>query len=85
MKKQASLVDCTIRGVPREGNLILEQEAAKPKVSLNQKLVEELSEATSGAKIRADFSDLVGKWTSDPAFNEVLSAGRKIDQSKWKC
>ena len=84
MKKQASLVQYTVRGVPREVDLLLRQKAAKRKVSLNQMIVEELSEATTGTKIRADFSDLVGKWTPDPAFDEVLSAGRKIDKSKWK-
>jgi hypothetical protein len=84
MKKQALLVQYTVRGVPREVDLLLRQKAAKRKVSLNQMIVEELSEATTGTKIRADFSDLVGKWTPDPAFDEVLSAGRKIDKSKWK-
>jgi len=31
-----------------------------------------------------DFSDLVGKWTPDEAFDEVLAAGRQIDWDKWK-
>jgi hypothetical protein len=37
-----------------------------------------------GQKRRADFSDLVGRWTSDPAFDEVLAAQRQIDPDKWK-
>ncbi len=84
MKKQASVVQYTIRGVPREVDVILRRKAAKRKVSLNQVLVEELSEAAIGARNRADFSDLVGKWTPDPAFDEIVAAGRQIDRDKWK-
>lgn len=84
MKKQASLVQYTIRDVPREVDLILRRKAAKRKVRLNQMLVEELSEAAIGARNRADFSDLVGKWTPDPAFDDILAASRQIDRDQWK-
>jgi hypothetical protein len=84
MKKQASLVQYTVRGVPREVDIVLRRKAAKRKVSLNQVIVEELCEAATGAVKRADFSDLVGKWTPDPAFDEILAAGRQIDRDKWK-
>jgi hypothetical protein len=33
---------------------------------------------------RADFSDLVGQWTADPAFDEIIAAQRQIDWDKWK-
>ena len=84
MKKQAPVVQYTIRGVPREVDIVLRRKAAQRKVSLNQMIVEELSESAIGARKRADFSDLVGKWTPDPAFDEILAAGRKIDRDKWK-
>jgi len=84
MKKQASLVQYTVRGVPREVDIVLRRKAAKRKVSLNQMIVEELSEAAIGSRNRADFSDLVGKWTPDAAFDEILAAGRQIDRDKWK-
>ncbi|MEO8597475.1 MAG: hypothetical protein ABI759_29425 [Candidatus Solibacter sp.] len=84
MKKHASLVQYTVRGVPREVDIALRRKAANRKVSLNQVIVEELSEAAVGARQRADFSDLVGKWTPDPAFDQILAAGRKIDRNKWK-
>jgi len=91
MKKQAppsssapALVQYTVRGVPREVDLALRRKAARRKVSLNQMIVEELSEAAIGATKRADFSDLVGKWTPDAAFDEILAAGRQIDPAKWK-
>jgi hypothetical protein len=54
------------------------------KVSLNQMIVEELCEAATSARKRADFSDLVGKWTPDAAFDQTLAAGRQIDRDKWK-
>jgi hypothetical protein len=84
MSKQASLVQYTVRGVPREVDIVLRRKAAKRKVSLNRMIVEELSEAAIGARNRADFSDLVGKWTPDPAFDETIAAGRRIDRDKWK-
>ena len=74
----------TIRGVPREVDIVLRQKAAKRKISLNQMIVEQLSEAAIGTRKRADFSDLVGKWTSDPAFDQILAATRQIDPDKWK-
>ncbi|MBL8231259.1 MAG: hypothetical protein JNL98_22385 [Bryobacterales bacterium] len=84
MRKQAPLVQYTVRGVPREVDLALRRKAAKQKVSLNQMIVQELSEAALGARSRADFSDLVGQWTPDAAFDEILAASRRIDRKKWK-
>jgi hypothetical protein len=89
MKKQASQlqdsrVQYTVRGVPREIDIALRRKAAKRKISLNQLIVEELSEAAVGASRRADFSDLAGKWTPDPTFDAILASGRQIDRDKWK-
>jgi hypothetical protein len=84
MKKRAPLVQYTVRGVPREVDIVLRRKAAKRKVSLNQIIVEELSRVAMGARKRADFSDLVGKWIPDAAFDEILGAARRIDRDKWK-
>jgi len=84
MKKPPPLVQYTVRGVPREVDIVLRQKAAKRKVSLNQVIVEELCQAAIGGRKRADFLDLVGKWTPDEAFDEILGAGRQIDLDKWK-
>jgi hypothetical protein len=46
-------------------------------------IVDELTMATGGHRRRADFSDLVGRWTADPAFDEILAAQRRIDPGKW--
>jgi hypothetical protein len=39
--------------------------------------------ATVDSTKRADLSDLVGRWTPDPAFDEILAAQRQIDWDKW--
>jgi len=84
MKGQAKEIQYTLRGIPREVDRILRQRAAQRKQSLNQMILDELVMSTIGQKQRADFSDLVGKWTPDPAFDEILAAQRRIDPDKWK-
>ena len=84
MKPQATTIQYTIRGVPREVDRTLRRKAAQRKQSLNQVILDELTVATVGRKQRADFSDLVGRWTPDPAFDEILAAQRQIDWDKWK-
>ena len=83
MSKQAA-VQYTIRGVPAEVDRALRRKAAKRKLSLNRMIVDELTVAATGEKARADFSDLVGRWTPDPAFDEILASQRQIDWDKWK-
>jgi hypothetical protein len=88
MNLQASLghdvVQYTIRGVPPEVDRVLRKKAAQLKISLNQVVIEELTRATIGRTRKADFSDLVGQWTPDPAFDEIIAAQRQIDWDKWK-
>ena len=47
-------------------------------------IVEELAVAAIDGQPRTDFSDLVGGWTPDPAFDEILAAQRRIDRDEWK-
>jgi plasmid stability protein len=84
MKRQAGSIQYTVRGIPRELDHILRQRAARRKQSLNQVILDELTMATVGRKQRADFSDLAGRWTPDPAFDEIRAAQRQIDRDKWK-
>jgi hypothetical protein len=84
MKTQAEPAQYTIRGVPPEVDRALRQKAAKLKQSLNQVIVDELTRATLGRPRLADFSDLVGRWTPDPGFDETLGSQRQIDWEKWK-
>src|SRR5262249_18449025 len=84
MKMQAKSVQYTIRGVSPEVDRALRQKAARRKQSLNQVILTELTRMAIGSQRREDFSDLVGRWTPDPAFDEILAAQRQIDPDKWK-
>ena len=83
MKVKAE-IQYTIRGVPAEVDQVLRRKAARRNMSLNQVILEELTTATSARQRHADFSDLSGKWTPDPEFDEILAAQRQIDWEKWK-
>jgi hypothetical protein len=84
MKTQAP-IQYTIRGIPPEVDKVLREKAAKRGLSLNQAVVEELVVATVGRQKKADFSDLVGQWTPDPGFDEIIASQRQvIDLDKWK-
>lgn len=78
------VVQYTIRGVPKEVDRALRTKAAQLKISLNQLVVNELMRATIGRPRKADFSGLVGQWTPDPEFDEIIAAQRQIDWDKWK-
>lgn len=83
-EEEAAIVQYTIRGIPREVDCALRRKAAQSKRSLNQVIVDELTEATVGRKMRADFSDLVGRWTPDRAFDEIVAAQRQIHRDQWR-
>jgi hypothetical protein len=84
MKAQAGGIQYTIRGVPREVDRILRTKATRRGQSLNQVIVDELIAVTVGSQRRPDFSDFVGRWTHDPAFDEIVAAQRHVDSDKWK-
>lgn len=77
-------IQYTVRGVAAEVDQALRRKAAQKKQSLNQVILEELTQATLGPRRRANFSRLVGTWTPDPAFDEIIASQRKIDWKKWK-
>ena len=74
----------TIRGIPPEVDSALRLKAAQRKQSLNRVVIDELTRALIGRAVKADFSDLVGKWTPDQAFDEIVASQRQIDLEKWK-
>lgn len=80
MAKQAHTIQYTIRGVSPELDRALRTKAKQRKQSLNQVVLDELTEATAGRKKKADFTDLVGRWVPDPAFDEIIAAQRQIDR-----
>ncbi len=83
MKAQAS-VTYTVRGVPKEVDAELRRKAARQKKSLNQVIVDELSQSSVERKKMTDLSDLVGSWEPDPEFDATIASIRKIDWKKWK-
>jgi hypothetical protein len=84
MKMQAKPVQYTVRGVPDEVDRELRKKAAQRKQSVNQVIIDELTRATIGRVQKADFSDLVGRWTPDPGFDEIVASQRQIDWDMWK-
>ena len=77
-------VHYTIRRVPAEVDHALRVKAAQRKQSLNRVVLDELTRALVGNPVKADFSDLVGKWVPDPGFDKVIASQRQIDADKWK-
>jgi hypothetical protein len=84
LQTQEQNVQYTIRGIPPEVDRVLRKKATQLKQSLNQVVVNELTRATIGRPRKSDFSGLVGQWTPDPAFDEIIAAQRQIDWDKWK-
>lgn len=84
MKRQAREAQYTVRGIPPEVDRELRRKAAQRRQSLNQTIVDELTAATTGRRKRADFSDVVGRWTPDREFDEIVASQRQIDPDKWK-
>jgi len=83
-KLARSSLHYTIRGVPAEVDHALRVKAAQRKQSLNRVVLDELTRALIGRPVKADFSDLVGKWVPDPGFDKVIASQRQIDADKWK-
>jgi plasmid stability protein len=83
-KPSNSRVHYTIRGIPAEVDRALRLKAARQRQSLNRVVLDELTRALIGKPVKADFSDLVGKWSSDPAFDDIVASQRQIDADKWR-
>jgi hypothetical protein len=84
MSQQAESLQYTIRGVPEEVDRVLRQKAEQRGQSLNQTILNELTVATVGRTVKADFMDVTGDWIPDAAFDEILAGQRQIDWDKWK-
>ncbi len=81
-----SSVQYTIRGIPPEVDKALRRKAHARKVSLNQLLVDELTNATGEAapKKYRSLKGLRGMWKKDPEFDRILAEQRKIDWEMWR-
>jgi hypothetical protein len=56
---------------------------ARNRKSLDQVVREKLPASTLERPQKADFRDLVGQWTPDPQFDEIVKSQRRIDRKKW--
>jgi len=70
--------------IPREVERALRKKAAPKRQRLNQVVVDELTHAIVGTKAITDFSELVGKWTPNLRFDQIIAAQREIDSDQWK-
>jgi len=77
-------IQYTIRGVPEEVDRVLRERAASKHISLNQLIVDELTELTVGGRKFADFSDLVGIWGPDAELDAELESQRQIEPEMWE-
>jgi hypothetical protein len=48
-----------------------------------EEAVRQVLKTRGAGRKRADFSELVGKWQPDPAFDEIIASQRQIDPEKW--
>jgi len=76
----------TIRGIPREVDRALRKKAHLRKMSLNQLLVEELTNAAiaSPNRLYRSVAGIAGRWQEDPEFDRILEEQRQIDWSLWR-
>ncbi len=77
-------IQYTVRGVPGEVDRALRERAAMQNKSINQVILDELTKATIGQRQIADFSDLVGQWQPDAAFDSAIETQRSVDPEDWK-
>ena len=83
MSNRSSAIQYTIRGIPPDVDRLLRQKAAAARQSVNQVVIGELARATAGTVKKSDFTQFVGSWEADPAFDEALASQRTIDPAKW--
>lgn len=83
----------TIRGIPKDVEKVVKQEAARKKTSINKALVSLLEKAagTSGGERKGpvlyhDLDHFAGLWAKEEAavFDKALDAQRKVDEDLWK-
>ncbi len=74
----------TVWGLPDEVDRALRERARTRKVSINQVIVDELTKATIGVRQYGDFSDLVGRWAPDDAFDEIIGRQRTVNPDDWQ-
>lgn len=62
----------------------LRERAKQRKISINQLIIDELTQATIGRTQFGDFSEFVGRWAPDPSFDETIERQREIHADDWR-
>lgn len=82
-----SLVQYTVRAVPKRVDDALRLRAKQEGKSLNDILVHSLASAAGVSEtplLNHDLDWLSGTWIPDPALEEALSEQRQIDPDAWR-
>lgn len=77
----------TIRAVPEDVDRALRKKARATGKSLNEVVLDALSNETretSGPKIFHDLDFLIGSMEPDPEFDKILEEQRQIDWELWR-
>ena len=74
----------TIRGIPVEVDFALRRRAKALGVSINRLIVDELVKATVGRRKLGDFSEFVGTWQPDEAYDAAVAEQRRVYESDWE-
>ena len=77
----------TVRGVPRQLDDRVREEARRYETSVNATLLEALARGLEGHEEPAeshDLDDLAGTWIEDDAFDEAIAAFQSVDEALWR-
>jgi len=77
----------TIRSVPEDVDQALRKKARAAGKSLNEIVLDVLSNETStssGPKLYHDLDFIIGTWVEDPEFDKIIEEQRQIDWELWR-
>ena len=77
----------TVRGVSRNLDDRVREEARRYDVSVNAMLLDALARGLGAGAEPAecdDMDDLAGTWVEDDAFDEAIAAFQSIDEALWR-
>ncbi len=87
MKIKAKLKQYTIRSVSPPLDRALRRLAHKERKSINQLILDRLTQMVVGQTEPApvhDLDSLIGSWQDDQLFDQVISAQSTVDEDLWR-
>lgn len=85
--KKSRTYQYTIRSVPEDVDQALRKKARATGKSLNEIVLDVLSNetsTTSGPKLYHDLDFVIGTWVEDPEFDKIIEEQRQIDWELWR-